>query len=146
MEDGADSGESPQEYDPHNYSNSFCNFADDLNGDGWTDLIVVDFPGKQTWWFEQPDKAGRPWKRHECTPVTNNESPSYLDVDGDGKRELVLGYDPGQFIGYAKPVGRRDLWKLMPSLRRSQRRQAPTGFRTASAWATSTATAATTCS
>ena len=40
-----------------------------------------------------------------CTPVTNNESPSYLDVDGDGKRELLLGYDPGRFVGYAKPVG-----------------------------------------
>ncbi len=36
--------EKPQEYDPHNYSNSFCNFADDVNGDGWTDLLVVDFP------------------------------------------------------------------------------------------------------
>ena len=51
--------EKAEEYDPHDYSHSFCNFADDLNGDGWTDLLVVDFPGQQTWWFEKPQSAGR---------------------------------------------------------------------------------------
>src|SRR5262249_16497475 len=43
----------PKEFDPHGYSESFCNFADDLNGDGRTDLIVVGFPGKETFWYEQ---------------------------------------------------------------------------------------------
>src|SRR5438874_12870059 len=36
-------------YDPKVYSNSFCNWADDLNGDGWHDLRLVDFSGKETW-------------------------------------------------------------------------------------------------
>jgi hypothetical protein len=76
-------------YDPKGYSNSFCNWADDVNGDGWDDLIVVDFPGTQTWWWENPGKAGGAWKRHTCIKVTNNESPTYWDIDGDGKRELV---------------------------------------------------------
>jgi hypothetical protein len=84
----------PEEYDPHGYSHSFCNFADDLNGDGWTDLIVVDFPGDKTWWFENPQTAAGPWKRHVVTPVTNNESPTYLDVDGDGRRELICAFSP----------------------------------------------------
>ena len=105
--------EQPAEFDPHNYSVSFCNFAEDINGDGRTDLIVVDFPGKQTWWFEQPEKAGTPFIRHEATPITNNESPSYLDIDGDSKRELLLGYEPGKYIGYAKPTA-SGLWKLTP--------------------------------
>jgi hypothetical protein len=83
-----------EEYDPHHYSHSFCNFADDINGDGWTDLLVVDFPGEQTWWFENPHNAEGPWKRHVATPVSNNESPTYLDVDGDGRRELVLAFSP----------------------------------------------------
>src|ERR1700688_2282569 len=43
--------EKPAEFDPHAYSESFCDFADDINLDGRTDLVVVDFPGKQTWWF-----------------------------------------------------------------------------------------------
>jgi hypothetical protein len=103
--------EQPQEFDPHGYSPSFCNFSDDINGDGRTDLIVVDFPGKQTWWLEQPATPGTPFVRHEGTPITNNESPSYLDIDGDGKRELLLSFDPGKYVGYAKPSA-KELWTL----------------------------------
>lgn len=88
--------EPPPVYDPHGYSNSFVNAAADLNRDGWTDLIVVDFPGKETWWFENPKESGGVWKRHVCTPVSNNESPQFVDVDGDGKRELLLAVAPDQ--------------------------------------------------
>lgn len=84
----------PLHYDPKLYSNSFCNFAHDVNADGWTDLLVVDFPGTPTWWFENPKKAGEPWKKHLATPVTNNESPQFLDLDGDDKRELIMAFSP----------------------------------------------------
>jgi hypothetical protein len=90
--------EKADEFDPHNYSNSFCNFADDLNGDGWVDLIVVDFPGAPTWWYENPQTSGVPWQQHVCIDVTNNESPTYLDVDGDGKRELVCSTDEAYIV------------------------------------------------
>ena len=86
--------EKPMEYDPMGYSNSFVNFADDRNGDGKMDLMVVDFPGQQTWWFENPGETGKPWKRSVCTPVSNNESPNYLDVAGDGRRELLMAVNP----------------------------------------------------
>jgi hypothetical protein len=93
--------QSPQEYNPLNYSVSFCNWAEDVNRDGWTDLMVVDFPGKQTWWYENPQTAGGPWKQHVCVDVTNNESPTFLDLDGDGRRELIFATspDPKQFDG-----------------------------------------------
>jgi hypothetical protein len=86
--------EQTPEYDPKGYSNSFCTFAEDLNGDGWTDLIVIDFPGTPTWWFENPQGKAELWKRNTLTPVTNNESPDMVDLDGDGRRELILGFSP----------------------------------------------------
>ncbi len=99
--------EQPREYEPIKYSNSFNNFAEDLNGDGWTDLIVVDFPGKETWWLENPKGQARPWPRHVLTPVTNNESPQFRDVDGDGVRELIFGFssDPKNVDGPEKQMG-----------------------------------------
>jgi hypothetical protein len=93
--------EQPQEFDPKGYSPSFCNFSEDLNHDGWADLIVVDFPGQQTWWFENPREAGGPWTKRECVPVTNNESPTYLDVFGDGQRRLVFA--AGDQMALARP-------------------------------------------
>ena len=84
----------PRDYDPLRYSNSFNNFAEDLNGDGWTDLVVVDFPGKETWWLQNPQGSARPWERHKLVAVTNNESPQFRDIDGDGVRELIFGYSP----------------------------------------------------
>ena len=92
----------PRKFDPKGYSNTFLNFADDINHDGWIDLVVVDFPGRQTWWFENPKGSTGPWKRYECVPVTNNESPTLWDVDGDGQRELV--FSNGDFrLAYAEP-------------------------------------------
>jgi hypothetical protein len=85
---------SPPHFAPKGYSNSFCCFADDRNGDGWSDVIVCDFPGTPTWWFENPKETNSEWKRHLCIPVTNNESPDYIDLDGDGRRELIVAISP----------------------------------------------------
>ena len=76
------------------YSPVFCCFADDVNADGRTDLIEVDFPGKQTWWYENPGPQGGPWKKREAVAVTNNESPLFDDLTGDGRREMICGYSP----------------------------------------------------
>ena len=106
----------PEDFNPKAYSNTFCNFPMDVNSDGWLDLVVVDFPGKPTWWFENPGMPGEdtPWKQHEITPVTNNESPQFLDINGDGVRELLCGFDQ-KIMGFASP---RDLpsaaWKINP--------------------------------
>jgi hypothetical protein len=82
--------EKADEFDPVHYSESFMNFAADLNGDGWTDLIVVGFPGKDTSWYENPRGGDGPWKRHLIIPVSNNESPQYLDLNGNGHKVLLM--------------------------------------------------------
>ncbi len=104
--------EEAPKYDPVGYSNSFCTFAQDMNRDGWVDIIIVDFPGTPTWWFENPKGASGPWTRHTCTPVTNNESPQFVDLDGDGQRELLMAFSPDpkepdgpqRRMGFGKPV------------------------------------------
>jgi putative heme-binding domain-containing protein len=102
----------PKEFSIKTYSDTFCNWAEDLDGDGRQDLIVVDFPGAPTWWFRNPGQGGGPWARHRITPVTNNESPNYLDVNRDGRRELVLGFAEGH-LGVAQPSTTAEAeWKL----------------------------------
>jgi hypothetical protein len=100
-------GETAPEVDPHAYSHSFQTFADDISGDGWDDIIIVDFPGAQTWWLENPRSGGIVWKKHVLTPVTNNESPQFVDVDGNGKLDLLASYspDPKNFDGPERRMG-----------------------------------------
>ena len=86
--------ETPAHFQPKGYSNCFCAFAEDLNGDSWTDIIICDFPGTPTWWYENPRENGKEWTRHVLTPVTNNESPQMVDLDMDGTREFVAAFNP----------------------------------------------------
>jgi hypothetical protein len=95
--------EKPNSFDIKTYGDTFMNWAEDLDGDGRQDLVVVDFPGKQTWWFQNPGHASKePWKRNVVVPQTNDESPLYLDTDGDSHRELVYG-DAANRLSLARP-------------------------------------------
>lgn len=80
----------PREFDPKGYSDAFLCFAEDVNRDGWNDLIVVGFPGAETSWLENPGEAGGPWPRHLAIRQTGSESPCWTDVDRDGHKELVF--------------------------------------------------------
>jgi len=82
------------------YSNSFCNFGCDVNGDGWDDLICIGFPGADFNWYENPKNAPGHWKEHLLWHSACNETPNFLDLTGDGKPELILGSQPEDQMGY----------------------------------------------
>ncbi len=82
------------------YSKNFFAFSHDFNGDGWADILILGFPGEASWWFENPQGKDGPWKQHTAIDVTDGESPTFTDVTGDGKPEIVC-MSKG-FIGYAE--------------------------------------------
>jgi hypothetical protein len=82
------------------YSNSFANWAYDVNRDGWADMIIVGFPGAPFHWYENPKNAGGHWKPHEIWRSACNETPQFLDLTGDGIPEVILASQPEGEMGY----------------------------------------------
>jgi hypothetical protein len=83
------------------YSDNFFAWPYDFNADGWMDVLMVGFPGKETVWFENPKATAGHWQRHLAFDRTDNESPTFTDITGDGKPELVC-ITRGAY-GYAQP-------------------------------------------
>lgn len=83
------------------YSDNFFVWPYDFNTDGWNDILVIGFPGTDTSWFENPRGKDGHWTRHIVFDQTDNESPTFADLTGDGKPELVC-LTKGRY-GYAEP-------------------------------------------
>lgn len=108
----------------HNYSRSFACWADDINGDGYPDLIVVDFPGAPCYWMENPKgEANKHWAKHEIWHSACNETPQYADLFGTGKRVLIMGFQPkgakpngneGQMAYFTPGKDPTAIWEMHP--------------------------------
>lgn len=110
-----------------NYSRSFACWCDDFNGDGFPDLIVIDFPGAPCYWMENPKgkstgEDGKPlhWKKHTIWHSACNETPIYADLLGTGKRVLVMGWQPegkgneGQMAYFTPGKDPTAKWEMHP--------------------------------
>jgi hypothetical protein len=83
-------GPSKTPYNPSNgYSDYFIQFAYDFNGDSWPDILVYGLPGEPAYVFENPRSGGGDWTRHNVFDVADGESPDLVDINGDGKPELL---------------------------------------------------------
>ncbi len=99
------------------YSNTFASWAYDVNGDGWTDVINIGYPGAPCYWYENPKNADGLWKQTEIWHSACNETPLFTDVTGDGKPELIMGSQPERQLGYLSvpPVEKcYEKWKFVP--------------------------------
>jgi hypothetical protein len=96
------------------YSDCFLTYAYDFNGDGWTDVIIYGYPGKEVAWYENPKGREGHWQRHVIFDILDNESPGLADVTGDGKPEILccsrgfLGYVAADWKNPGAP------WKFHP--------------------------------
>ena len=72
------------------YSDTFVQFALDVNRDGWLDMVRFDFPGRAGYWYENPQGRGGMWKERVVHPAVASESPQMADVNGDGRDDLLF--------------------------------------------------------
>lgn len=99
----------------NSYSEAFCVFADDFNGDGWTDVLVIGFPGKPCYWYENPKNRPGHWKQRLVAPSACNETPVFEDLFGDGKKRLVMAMQPqGQMYWFSVPKDIEQPWDAHP--------------------------------
>ena len=71
------------------YSTSFLNYSLDVNNDGWVDLIRFDQPGGVFVWYENPQNKSALWKRHMVLPGAGIENPAFVDVDKNGRNDII---------------------------------------------------------
>ena len=111
-------------FDPRKeYSESFLNMGMDVNQDGWDDVVIIDFPGKPAFWFENPKSKSSAttegaWKKHIIADSVGiaNESPGFIDIDGDGRLDILCGDKAKKQIVWLKPPSKpgETEWKRYP--------------------------------
>jgi hypothetical protein len=76
-------------------------FADDVTGDGWTDVFCMGAIGQDLHLYVNPRNEARRWTKIDVVPTVQKEVSLYEDIDGDGTREFIYG--GGGFLRYAEP-------------------------------------------
>lgn len=99
-----------QPFSINGYSDCFLEFTYDFDGDGWDDLLNVDFPGAAATWYRNPRRTGVHWQRYLVWPQVGIESPAFQDLDRDGKPELVCSTQGFLIRLTPDPVDPTALW------------------------------------
>ena len=95
------------------YSNCFANFAQDVNGDGWVDSIVIGLPNGPCLWYENPKNKPGHWKQRMVVNSACNETPIFVDLLGNGNPVLVFAVRPkGLMAWFSVPNDLDGLWDM----------------------------------
>lgn len=95
-------------------SNSMFSFVHDFNGDGWMDILVLGRVHKhKAYWYENPGDANtarsnKHWKQHLVFERVRGESPTLVDLDGDGQPQIICHWE--NKWGWIEPVKGKPTW------------------------------------
>src|SRR5262245_16717771 len=72
----------------------YSNLEMDVNADGWTDIISVNYRSASIFWIEHPGeiiktKPETPWQKHLVDNPGPMETGRLFDIDGDGKLDIL---------------------------------------------------------
>jgi len=75
-------------------SDSMFSFVYDFDGDGWSDILVLGRVHLHpAYWYQNPGKASGYWKKHYAFERVKGESPTFVDLDNDGRPQLVCHWE-----------------------------------------------------
>jgi hypothetical protein len=95
------------------YSQCFANFAQDVNGDGWVDSIVIGMPGEPCRWYENPKNKPGHWKERIVVDSACNETPIFFDLLNNGRPVPVFAVRPdGIMAWFSIPKDLDGLWDM----------------------------------
>lgn len=90
-----------QKFDPaKGYSNSFLDFVQDIDRDGWPDLIIFGFPGREAFWRRNPRNQPGYWKEYPIAHSAKSESPSFATLIPGRPPVPVFPNDPRSMAWY----------------------------------------------
>ena len=93
----------PVVYDTWGYSSNHGCWGEDIDGDGWTDLVVAPLAHEGAYWYRNPGAGQGHWPSYLIAPAlaAGMEMPVFADLFGDGRRVMIMGIeDPGVVAWY----------------------------------------------
>ena len=94
----------PVSFDPNTeWSDAFFSYSMDVDQDGWMDMVQIGFPGAPVYWYQNPQGAEQHWAVHLIDSAACNESPMFVDVDADGRKDLVFGNEATKEMFWFRP-------------------------------------------
>ena len=75
------------------YARSIGNYTQDIDGDGWLDVITLNSQGAPCYWYRNPQgKFDQLWQEYTAIEIFHNESPQMVDLFGEGEEVILAGH------------------------------------------------------
>jgi putative heme-binding domain-containing protein len=96
------------------YSDHFFTFVADFNNDNRPDILAIPIPGSPAHWFQNPGDGSGKWMKHLALSDVSNESPIFVDITGDGKKELVCIHKGAYGYAVVDVAAPAEPWEFVP--------------------------------